>query len=365
MKKRILKALCFFLSGFVVLSGAVFAVSVEETESRLSQCLLEEYLELCKPEEVVFDNGGKIVFYEEYSSNENALIAFKQKYPQVYEKMKTISEKDIDSFQDWEDGHDAYMYACVELKHDGEITKEEYYDAVHFVGNYFHKYMNLAIRESKSIEELRNYVSDKYIDDLDSIQEEDLKTYKNISDADYDKSKEKFSPLASWNDYFYKYRGIDYAEEYAVIPSPRYDVFNRDCTNFVSQILEAGRVRQDRYWWHEVEYSYEGVDIHRHSVTWVRANAFSRHMGKSRPYYSYYSLVMDIPMSGGVFLGADYDDDGWMDHMGFVVDVRYDRSLGRDLKIAQHSRNYLKWVSEYDNHWEEVEDDRGAYYIVR
>ncbi len=135
-----------------------------------------------------------------------------------------------------------------------------------------------------------------------------------------------------------------------------------DCTNFMSQILEAGGLPQEvtnsisTGWWHKVVVSGTVSSpsfTHTHSCSWTYADTFVRHFGALGTYTSHYLFSQSLKI--GSYIAFDSDNDGDWDHMGFVLnkDV-YNTSLGYyNYYVAQHTTNYKKWVSEGRNHWEE------------
>jgi len=126
--------------------------------------------------------------------------------------------------------------------------------------------------------------------------------------------------------------------------------FAADCTNFASQILNAGGVSMVYYsdthkgWWWKSKT--------KKSVSWTRANTFKNYMGsryKTKRWGSFKSNV-----KAGDFIGLDSGSDGSVDHIGYVCE----KSSKKGLKIAQHSRDYVAWNGSWPN-------ASGTYYRVR
>lgn len=158
--------------------------------------------------------------------------------------------------------------------------------------------------------------------------------------------------------------------------TPTYYSFrNGDCTNFVSQILEASGVSQVVYssehsgWWHKREVGFLGIGWkHTHSRSWTMADVFARYMGvtyttKNHPNFSANILQGD-------FIAADWSSDGNWDHSGFVT-ARDNYSLSwngspayYDYKVAQHTTDYNAWTSSSTNGWENTSDGR-TYARIR
>ena len=168
--------------------------------------------------------------------------------------------------------------------------------------------------------------------------------------------------------------GISYASAHAENPNTlEYGhLSGRDCTNFVSQILENGGVSQDVYssvysgWWHTTTINNRlGTNIHHYSNSWVGADTFAKYMGVGFTTKSHKTFSSNI--QAGDFIAYDEVSDGDWQHMGFVTAKgRYSIGLGyTDYKVAQHTHNYHRWVSDTNNNWENVETKGGTYGRIR
>lgn len=166
-------------------------------------------------------------------------------------------------------------------------------------------------------------------------------------------------------------RAIVYANRYATSPNKdEYAYFSgKDCTNFVSQILEAAGVNQVVYsseksgWWHKKE-----NNTHTHSISWINAATFARYMGIGYRTTSLLDFTANIQK--GDFIGYDKYGDGSVDHNAFVVDKddyqgEYNGKTYYDFKVAEHSGNYCAWTSSRRNNWEKVEDGVNVFVRVR
>jgi hypothetical protein len=159
-------------------------------------------------------------------------------------------------------------------------------------------------------------------------------------------------------------KAIRYAEDWAdSYNTDEYDAFKirGDCTNFVSQILENGGVKQVKYddefkgWWHEKPSGW--FSGHKHSVSWINADTFARYMGVVKTYNNHRSFSAGL--FPGAIIAADFDSDGDWDHLGFVTrtDSRlgdYDNGRYYDYKVAQHTKNYHAWASSDECGWDEM-----------
>lgn len=196
--------------------------------------------------------------------------------------------------------------------------------------------------------------------DLDTANKELLKKQKEL------KISTRATELPNINS------AINYAVTYGWNPNyNRYAYFGHgDCANFVSQILEAGGLPQtytdnpEEGWWH-TNYFF---GIHNHSRSWTVAENFVRHMGvtfTTRNHHTFSTKVV-----AGDMIALDFDSDGSWDHVAFVVqdenfEDNYHGKRYFDYKVAQHTINYVGWVSETYNRWELAEDQGSTYAIIR
>lgn len=180
------------------------------------------------------------------------------------------------------------------------------------------------------------------------------------------------SPMSySGNSKFTVSDGVSYAVKYAKSPnSVNHKVFSGDCTNFTSQIKYAGGVplygkpANSGSWSYTSNISGSGLLINKYSVNWVRADAFVKFFGTKKTYDpKKYAKQRNVfiyfanDIKKGSFIAYDEEGDGNWNHNAFVTylwhsgesarrEISYRGSSYKDFKIAQHSRNYHKWVSE-------------------
>lgn len=164
-----------------------------------------------------------------------------------------------------------------------------------------------------------------------------------------------------------------------------YSFSNGDCTNFVSQILEASGVQQVVYnsvgsgWWHKKTTSCYWVGLiyacstnHTHSQSWTMADTFSRYMGVTVSTTNL--LTWSQGLRQGDFIALDKTNDGSWDHLGYVTDtsgVIYSYDVPdkgyclaySNFKVAQHTSDYNLWASNSGNGWETYTS--GRYGRVR
>ncbi|WFN90175.1 amidase domain-containing protein [Arcanobacterium wilhelmae] len=131
-------------------------------------------------------------------------------------------------------------------------------------------------------------------------------------------------------------KAISYAERHATNPNPTYRYFaGNDCANFVSQIMKAGGFTENDQW-----RSGNG----RPTRSWSVANDFANRFGITRTW----SNAADFTKYAAKGWPVGFKSGTTVKHVGFVVAKggRYyhqGRSI-TDLKIAQHSGNYVGWL---------------------
>lgn len=154
----------------------------------------------------------------------------------------------------------------------------------------------------------------------------------------------------------------NYAMQNAVYPNNAYYNFDSeggDCTNFVSQICLAGGVPLDGTW----GYTMQGGKRFGNK-TWRGAQQFKAHFGdrwhSGMNVASHFTeWTHQLYTRGGAVIGKSRTDNDHYHHLAYVVarsntmytnpndGVRY-----YDIKVAQHSGFYCKWISsDSQNGW--------------
>lgn len=148
---------------------------------------------------------------------------------------------------------------------------------------------------------------------------------------------------------------IRYADNYARNANPlyaNYDSSGGDCTNFVSQILNAGGIGQvdtgneNTGWWYRSR--------NNRSISWINAQTFARYMGISGTARSFTALHSIAHV--GAFIGGSTSNDGKLNHLAFVTDKN-----AKDLRIAQHSAFYHEWTYAGASGWK----SGSSYWMIR
>lgn len=177
--------------------------------------------------------------------------------------------------------------------------------------------------------------------------------------------------------YFDKADGRTYATQHATSPNSNYPYYSgHDCTNFASQILIAGGIQMHNAypnvnsgWWHDRRTvgTVNPILVDTNSLSWSVADNFVRFMGTSGNEYSSF-LQFSNKIVWGDFIAFDQNSDGDWNHVGFVTHVgslgTYSGKYYKNFRVAQHSTNYLKWVSDSGNGWEDL-DGSATFAIVR
>lgn len=163
-------------------------------------------------------------------------------------------------------------------------------------------------------------------------------------------------------------KGIEYAGKYSNKGnSKQYRIFDKDCTNFASQIKKYGGVKQyyvyegggnnvrinsNKSWYYGGAYNYGKI--------WTTADKFAKFFGVKASTSSFYTFSTKVKKVS--FIAYSKFGDGKWNHMGFVTA----KSTGKkktngvtyyDFKVAQHTKNYHQWVSHKDNGWETLKSN--------
>lgn len=313
-------------------------------------------------------NGVKEFLYKEFIDQDKALTDIATQHKDIFEKIKQKYKiKDSISTKNWETYRDKLTQEYGTMPSDKNIR-----EIFKFFGTFESKYKNQQIKEKISINDYSEleyllpyysaYVSKKLGQprDLDNANQDLLRKQKELGIT------MRATSLPNLN------AAIHYAVTHGWHPNhSEYDYFpDGDCANFVSQILEAGGLPQSKIfdlhflgWWHTY---HNGT--HRHSNTWTKADKFARHMGVT--YTTTNHRTFSSKVVAGDIIGFDEDGNGSWDHVAFVVqdenfEADYHGKRYFDYKVAQHTKNYVGWVSASYNSWENIEDGITRYAIIR
>ncbi len=163
---------------------------------------------------------------------------------------------------------------------------------------------------------------------------------------------------------------LSYAKKHATSRNGQFPSYSADCTNFTSQIMYAGGMEQEYTvnvnsgWWHRFNPIH---NAHTNSLSWSVAHNFVSYFKiyTGTRYHSQFSRDLKT----GDFIALDYESDGRIDHMGYVmqtsvIEDTYEGHKYRRYKVAQHTSDYIEWTTSDKNGWKKY-NLKGTYYIVR
>jgi hypothetical protein len=292
--------------------------------------------------------GGEVKeLYKEFKNQEKALNKFKKDYNKELNKIQQKYKLKELSNDNWR----KYRSYIEEIgKNDSIFEIRRFFDI------YENKDQNVRIRQISMNNSL------------------DEKTKRELMELPYDGEKKEIDQsgllkIRNGNKIPNINKAISYAEKHATNPNSglyaQYEYFKgKDCTNFVSQIMEAGGVKQEKSyskekgWWHEIKSGPAYTRYHINSISWVRARTLSRRLGIRHVCTSHREFSKYVYR--GNIIGMDTDKDGDFDHLGFVTktdnyEAQYGNKTFYDYKVAQHSRDYYAWASWKINSWADVE----------
>lgn len=228
------------------------------------------------------------------------------------------------------------------------------------------KYIDMYPEETKKLLSFFDiYENDLKNDEILNFVCNDVYDQKNLLSVLPNNSSNVLSKTETYSSGFNIDDAIHYAMIYAVNPNTSdYEVFDADCTNFASQILEYGGVSQVKTlsklsgWWHT-----KNGNSHEYSYSWTLATKFCYYHVVDYKTKSHYDFTCNLKK--GDFICIDFYNDLDWDHVGFVVEVDDYLTNGYyDYRVAQHSDNYLAWTSSDTNGWEQVAG-YSTYGIIR
>lgn len=376
MKKSLCKML---LSGFIcisLVSNNFLLVSAKsnENENNNTNNINKNFIYPVKSESINI-SGEDIDLAIEFTDREEALKVFKETYNKELEFIKeNFGMADI-SIENYNEYYNNFKNLNAESIPD--YINESFYKILQFFDIFENDDLNKEVKNlndlllkskesklEKSTLSLESYISNDEYEIIEKINS--LLPYNdvNISESNL------ITPYVAAG--INLTNAINYASNYASLYT-NYDKYGyiggSDCTNFASQIREAGGVSQTSTWWHRrTTDTVNGNPIvkHGYSTSWINANTFVGYMGINYSTYNHYNFSANLRT--GDFISADWGDGVW-DHIGFVTaDDSYAATYGGkyyyDYRVAQHSTDYHAWTSIGINGWESIEDDGGKYAII-
>lgn len=345
---------------WLAFSGSLFscpvsALGVQDNpyDSYCRAQILEQFGEIDRSQTVMI-NGVENPLYCVFTDNDVALEKLRVIAQDILSEIANEFSLDELSVDNWEQ----YRYGALSLPEDSEFASDanlQNRTLRAFFDIYENAFQNETIKtQVNSVQTARSMSQDQIVS-LGVM----LPTYAPLAQQSENiiKTKNEIMAYALPN----TNAAVAYAEKYATNPNKDgYDYLTKflwfggvDCTNFVSQILEASGVGQNVYdsenmgWWHK---KVNGK--HTYSVSWINSDVFARYMGVGYSTTNHRDFSFNI--ARGDFISLDNTNDGSWDHMGFVTaigtDLCYPNGSYRDYKVAQHSIDYHDWVSN-DRGW--------------
>lgn len=295
----------------------------------------------------------------EFDSQEDALYKIKNKCCSLLDNIKEQYNLDDLSENNWQAYYDG-LYSIIDDAGDVLHISETDYE-YRFLRAFFDIYENKL--KNDKVDEFSSFdLSTRVMDDGEEKITSEI-IAQNLPYQD-DFSKEFFGKLNAYENYVDDEKieekntlelrvainakpAIAYATKYANNPNTTdyYYFRHGDCTNFVSQILEASGVSQEVYdsvhsgWWHKYNPN-AWWDKHKHSRSWTIADTFARYMGVilTRTNHRNFSAYVHK----GSIIAGDWTNDGDWEHLAFVTAAdNYVGSYGYyDYRVAQHTSNY-------------------------
>ncbi|UKS26500.1 amidase domain-containing protein [Paenibacillus sp. HWE-109] len=116
-------------------------------------------------------------------------------------------------------------------------------------------------------------------------------------------------------------KAAEYAETWWKTPNPKYEEFEVDCTNFVSQCLFAGGAPMDYTGKRDLGWWYAGRRGHQElwSFSWAVANSLQTFLSHSRKGLHGHAVDDPRELQQGDTISYDWDGDGRFQHNVIVI----------------------------------------------
>lgn len=367
--------LCIFSFGTLKASKVIDVIDKEELQQNdIYLCDNYEKFDNISFPRIGSINNKEVYSYCEFTNQENALQNFVKEYIYVFDYFQKKYKLDTINEENWKKYYEL-LY---------EDDNEELFVPVQILKGFFDIYENKEkndelknnIKEYNELKNVKNSDNSNNIDKLVDSIKNNIPYYNNeIVNSDLLKT----SVMKTSSQSFSRSNGIKYAVKYAENPNKtKYGVASRDCTNFTSQILENGGYSQvwgltNRFgWWYK-----KSDSTFKYSWSWVNADSFIKYWGVK--YYTTNFNTFSKKIKAGDFILQDSNNDGDYNHAGFVTAItnnnkKYEidnENLGvctmvefKDFKVAQHTSNYNRLVSDTKNNWEYGVFTKTRYAIV-
>ncbi|MFD1425943.1 hypothetical protein JOD24_003306 [Kroppenstedtia sanguinis] len=115
-----------------------------------------------------------------------------------------------------------------------------------------------------------------------------------------------------------------------------------DCTNFVSQVIKTGGIKEKkgRYDW----YDYWFYDDKQPGLSWAVAHSFYKHMDEVRKAQNAEDISQ---LKAGDILSVDFEGDGSIDHSVVVTKIKNNRIYATYHSNDNKDKEITDWLSVY------------------
>lgn len=231
-----------------------------------------------------------------------------------------IAEHNMDIERDSDEYINLLYDFCFSDSSDLTATTRKYYEA----------YASVYLSDDSTDTSMSRTVENKTIGE---IRAENQESANKILEAAKQVQPDAVKPRFSSYDL---YAARSYAQTYAINPNMQYLEYKTDCTNFASQILYAGGMKQNDRW----KYSpLSGTGATSPFRTWVNAHTFTEYWSLERGFLGPACLTLSELKNN-----ADAGDFlAWMDHetLAFYhVQFVQTKTADREIYCTQHTPNY-------------------------
>lgn len=210
-----------------------------------------------------------------------------------------------------------------------EFCFSDFSDLTDTTKRFYQAYASVYLSDTTDVSTY-NTVADQTIGD---IREENQEASNKIIEAAEQVQPDAVKPRFSSYDLT---AARNYAKTYAIEPNMQYLYYDTDCTNFASQILNAGGMKQNSKW----KYSpLSGTGANSPFRAWVNAHTFTEYWSLERGF-----LGPACTSLSQVKSSADAGDFlSWMNHDTYAfyhVQFVQTKTADREIYCTQHTSNY-------------------------
>lgn len=167
-------------------------------------------------------------------------------------------------------------------------------------------------------------------------------------------------------------KAATYAQTYAKKRNNKYVSYSSNCTNFVSQSLEAGGYKQNNTWYCGLVSSSQQWSVSKKNYPYLRNKKWGSLYKKYSMSGNYTRPGSFVAVDKGSVIYYDWNADGTVDHASFVTFSGQNKSTGKyETLICQNtsdrkneSWNLQKYLKEYDKAHNSKRAKKCVYYVV-